>query len=397
MIIRWFLSRNIRKVTSLRRHVKKLLNAQRDLLPGEAVTKLENVLDDARDKIRHADKPTVKAVMEDLENTANRLLKPYPSPFMRENVEVVLVAVVVAMAIRTFFIQPMKIPTGSMQPTLYGITSENIRNKPEVEIPGFFTRWFDKWFYGTSYYHLEAKLDGELTRIDPPETVLPFVKKQVFWVDGTPHTLWFPPDQSDPRYPITRRAGIEIGEFFEKGEDIIRLVMTAGDHLFVDRLTYNFRPPERGEIIIFQTRGVAPNMLPQNTFYIKRLIGMDGDRIRIANDQHVYLNGNRLDASTPHFQLVYSFPAKPKENGYFGHVNGLVGAFLTHSKIAPLFPNEKTVFTVRDDHYFVLGDNTLNSFDSRYWGDFPQEKLVGRSFFVYWPFNKRFGWNSLYY
>jgi signal peptidase I len=39
-----------------------------------------------------------------------------------------------------------------------------------------------------------------------------------------------------------------------------------------------------------------------------------------------------------------------------------------------------------------MGDNTLNSSDSRYWGDFPEEKVIGKSFFVYWPLTERFGW-----
>src|SRR5260370_19843105 len=59
-----------------------------------------------------------------LEKAANKWLKPYPNAAWRENVEVLLVALAVAMAIRTFFIQPFKIPTGSMQPTLFGVASE---------------------------------------------------------------------------------------------------------------------------------------------------------------------------------------------------------------------------------------------------------------------------------
>jgi len=61
--------------------------------------------------------------MENLEKAANKWLKPYPNAGYRENGEVLLVALTVAMGIRTFFLQPFKIPTGSMQPTLYGVTS----------------------------------------------------------------------------------------------------------------------------------------------------------------------------------------------------------------------------------------------------------------------------------
>jgi signal peptidase I len=48
-------------------------------------------------------------------------------------------------------------------------------------------------------------------------------------------------------------------------------------------------------------------------------------------------------------------------------------------------------FQVASNHCFVMGDNTMNSSDSRYWGDFPQEKIIGKSFFVYWPITTRFG------
>jgi signal peptidase I len=47
---------------------------------------------------------------------------------------------------------------------------------------------------------------------------------------------------------------------------------------------------------------------------------------------------------------------------------------------------------VRPDYFFVMGDNTMNSLDSRYWGDFPQSKVLGKAFFIYWPINERFGW-----
>jgi signal peptidase I len=60
--------------------------------------------------------------------------------------------------------------------------------------------------------------------------------------------------------------------------------------------------------------------------------------------------------------------------------------------LAALFPNEMTEFKVSSDHYLVMGDNTMNSSDSRTWGDFPRTNVIGKSFFVYWPFTERFGW-----
>jgi signal peptidase I len=68
--------------------------------------------------------------------------------------------------------------------------------------------------------------------------------------------------------------------------------------------------------------------------------------------------------------------------------------------LAPLFATAESKFIVRPNHYMVMGDNTVNSSDSRIWGDFPRENVIGKSFFVYWPFGSqdgrasRFGWGN---
>jgi len=123
-VIRWFMSSTVRDAAAMRKHVRRMLSAQRDLLPPAAITGVTaaiNALDETLQE-KHAGKIRIK--MEELEFAANKWLKPYPNAAWRENVEVLLVALAVAMAIRTFFIQPFKIPTGSMQPTLFGVTSE---------------------------------------------------------------------------------------------------------------------------------------------------------------------------------------------------------------------------------------------------------------------------------
>ncbi len=78
---------------------------------------------------------------------------------------------------------------------------------------------------------------------------------------------------------------------------------------------------------------------------------------------------------------------------YSGHVNQTLANNygLTYPPIAPLFPDATTVYTVRPGHYMVMGDNTMNSLDSRVWGDFSRTNVIGKNFFVYWPFSERFG------
>jgi signal peptidase I len=130
--------------------------------------------------------------------------------------------------------------------------------------------------------------------------------------------------------------------------------------------------------------------------YIKRLTVLPGERVQIGNDRHMRINGERLDASTPHFENVYGFnpDQPPRESRYSGHLNGVIAQQYNIAPVAPRFPDEETVFTNGPDSYMVFGDNTCNSSDSRTWGTFPAKNIIGKSFFVYWPITSRFGWGN---
>ena len=387
MILQWFLSKTVRQATAMRKHVQKLLDHQRDILSPQAIEAIRTAMEKCRKAVAEgADKAALEKQMEDLEKAANKWLKPYPSAAWRENVEVLLVALAVAMGIRTFFLQPFKIPTGSMQPTLYGVTSENLINEPNVQIPTGLTR-VREWFEGVSYIHLVAENDGPLQSVEPPVRILIFNIWQKVVAAGKTYIIWFPPDYgAPPAGSLEGRAGLHRDQFFHKGEDIVKLKVSAGDHLFVDRITYNFRPPKRGEIIVFETKGIEN--LPQDQFYIKRMVARGGDRVQLADDRHLILNGKRLDASTPHFENVYSFNPKepPLDSHYSGHVN--------FPYLTPYFQGKPDGVVVAPDHFMVMGDNTMNSYDSRAWGDFPANNVIGKSFFVYWPITDRFGWGN---
>src|ERR1043166_1062328 len=143
---RWLSSGTVRQAVSMRKHVRKILDHQRDLLAPKAIGEVESAMRDVDAAIAaKADRAALEKKMEDLEQTANDSLKPYPRATYRENVEVLLVALAVAMAIRTFFLQPFKIPTGSMQPTLWGVTSMNLLNQPDFKIPTGLAR-VREWF-----------------------------------------------------------------------------------------------------------------------------------------------------------------------------------------------------------------------------------------------------------
>jgi len=400
MNLNWFLSRTVRHATHMRKHVWKILSAQRDLLAPQAIAAVTAAMDDVRRVCEgKLDRKALEAQMTSLETVANKWLKPYPNAALRENIEVLLVAVAVAMGIRTFIAQPFKIPTGSMQPTLYGVTSTDLRDQLDFEIPPAWKRYLLYWFTGVGYDHIVARADGELKYVeDSPKKFLLFNLKQTFQVGEETYTVMFPADS------LLRRAGLLDGtRRFKKGDTILKLKSYSGDHLFVDRLTYNFRRPKRGEIIVFETNdieGMSPSQRGQ--FYIKRMVAMGGEKVRIGDDRHLVINGRRLDSSTPHFEGVYSFSPEvaPGDSQFSGHLNDTVARkYLPHS-LAPLFPDENTEFTVPLNHYMVMGDNTVNSYDSRGWGPFPRQNVIGRSFFVYWPIGRqdgrpsRFGWGN---
>ena len=61
-------------------------------------------------------------------------------------------------------------------------------------------------------------------------------------------------------------------------------------------------------------------------------------------------------------------------------------------RMLPEFENESGIFKVRPNHVLTLGDNTMNSSDSRAWGDFERSKIIGRAGFIYWPISERWGW-----
>jgi len=436
MIVKWFLSKTVREAAAEQKHYRRLLAAQRDVLSSQAVEPVQAKLDELTGAMREGHTGRINIKREELQFAADKWLKPYPNAVWRENVEVLLVALAVAMAIRTFFLQPFKIPTGSMQPTLFGVTStpdfgtvnflqrvgadpatvqkaydQQLQAQKALVIPTGWER-VKEAIEGISYVHVVAPCEGKVGKPGIMNKLLIFNLWQTIPIGEQSQTMWLPPDfgESD----VWNRAGLgyNTDKIYHQGEDVVKMRVQAGDHLFVDRLTFNFRKPERGEIAVFETRGIQDSRMDQNQFYIKRLVALPGEQVQIGNDRHLLINGQRLDASTPHFENVYGFDPKkaPKESQYSGHLNNTVAdqyglnvrPFL---QLSPLFEDKDTVYTNQlfedniqtgerraIDSYMVMGDNTCNSFDSRAWGPFPAHNIIGKSFFVYWPLTARFGW-----
>jgi len=124
-----------------------------------------------------------------------------------------------------------------------------------------------------------------------------------------------------------------------------------GDYLLIDELTYHFRAPERGEVVVFK----YPN--DESTYFIKRVIGLPGERVEIKNNEITIWN----DQNTGGLAL--------KEN------------YLPKSIITA---GNETV-ELKSNEYLTLGDNRSYSFDSRSWGPLPSKDIVGLVRLRLWP------------
>ena len=321
-----------------------------------------------------------------------------------EGMETFLLILVVVVVIRTFFLLPSAIPSGSMQPTLYGVTVADRRDDAAFRMPGRWRAWIERFCHGRIYYHVVARAPGRLEAVRPPESrwswlPLPLFRVQRFRVGDAWYRIPAPPGEwaAKSRAGVAdaglflRLAGVDPERVYQTGEVILQAVLQAGDRVLVDRLTYQFRRPRRGEIVVFRPRNVPG--LKTDTFYLKRLVGLPGERIRISDDRRLWINGRPLDPNTPPFRRVFSFHGPPRPGRYAGYLNerqarrywpGLRG-------LSPFFPTGRVERRIPNDAVALLGDNTMESSDSRQWGWVPERDLVGRVLWVYWPCGGRWG------
>jgi len=128
--------------------------------------------------------------------------------------------------------------------------------------------------------------------------------------------------------------------------------LVQGDKLFVNKFIYRFHEPERWDIVVFK----YPED-PKKDF-IKRMIAFEGETVEIR-DGMIHING-RPQTPPDGIREIFYYNQEP-------------------------FGGRSQKITVPDDSYFVLGDNSLSSRDSRYWGFVPKKYMVGKAFFRWWP------------
>lgn len=400
-------------------------NYRRDVIGKENAEKLralieevENLFDDGKTML-----PRFKNACNELEEQMKKCGGTiYPLGFFADNVDVIFVAGILALTLRSFFFQPFQIPTNSMYPSFYGMTP--CVYKEGQDEPSLREKIWRLATKKASNYKLDAKRAGEVfIRINHPsemETnggvffseirpskwlgVLPSREKvYTFKVGGIKEELAIPADFSldsvvQKAYPfmtqndnineyinaISTRAKIvnHDGELYlslgekKAGEHILNFDILGGDMLFVDRVTYNFRKPKVGEPIVFKTgmcQGITAKNggVPDDKYYIKRLVGTGGDTLKIEGST-LMINGKPAEGS-----VAFKYNSE-KSNGYCGY------------KPFAMLENGASV-KIPQNNYYAMGDNSENSWDSRYWGFVPEKAVVGKALVIFYPFTERWG------
>lgn len=144
-----------------------------------------------------------------------------------------------------------------------------------------------------------------------------------------------------------------VGQRTVVSGDSMNDTLYDGDNLIVDKITYRFREPERFDVVVFPFHG------NKKDHYIKRIIGLPGENVRIDKDGVIYINGEKLEESFG--KEVITNPGRAESEIVLG-----------------------------TDEYFVLGDNRNNSSDSRDFmvGNIKRDELIGRAWFKIYPFNE---------
>ena len=398
----FFLPKYVKQGRQFIKDARKILDYKRDIWEADAVRNFEKEIQTLETGCNQRDAQQVEEAAKALNVQCVALLPKVEDAAWRENCEVFLVAIVVALAVRTFFLQPFTIPTGSMQPTLNGILGYPTTEEP----PNMLVRLWDTAIHGRTWINAVARDDESIASVEEVSWLFFFTYTRINTSKG--NTYWI----HAPRDAVTGKLGLSSMFDYKRGQPIVRGYLDTGDHVFVDKISYQFRKPRRGDVFVFNTERLPTNdpgrqrhdsnepndpadfdlpevarladqryvkfdMSAPSQFYIKRLAGTPGDELRV-DPPRLFVNG-QLAEGRP-FERVMS-----AQNGYEGYVNGRPD-FLLRIMRTPDDP-----YTVPPKHYFAMGDNSKNSSDSRDWGPVPQQNIMGRGLFVYWPFGPHWG------
>ena len=443
----FYYRRKLRKIgKSLLEASEKIELYRADVLTKEALnTQLE-----LAEKVRQVAKDRTLEItqVEAMLNQLHEVLvrnggKIYPVTAGTDYTEMVVMAAIVAGSIRSFFLQPFKIPTNSMWPTYNGMNAE-VRS-PDADEPGLPMRVVKKLTQWTSTYVIAAEATGEVgipigmvrtgnnqveyrlhprargldtglfgsgiwkgpadsyevlvgaglqTIVMPADFGFETVLLRTFFPEESKLSL---PRQDEDRWRVVfakaaRDGRIKNGPFgpvlmtgrqAKQGKTLLNFDILTGDMLFVDRVSYNFVDPSRGDTFVFRTNNIRGlddhNGQPSQNYFVKRLAGVPGQKLRVGEKGELYVDGKIVTSPEP---MVLN-SRRAMDQGYFGYLPEAGG----DRYAIPL--NEE--YTVTPGHYFAMGDNSANSFDSRGWGEVPAQDVVGRPLVIVHPFTKHWG------
>jgi signal peptidase I len=402
----------------------KILHYRRDQLTGAQTQELRQKTADLQLKLKQrADAGKLKLGIESLEGLLQQVGGTfYPKSAMVENVEFFLAAAIIVLGIRTYFVQPFKIPTNSMWPSYYGMTPQVFKT-PAAE-PGPLAMGARLLAFGARPHRLDAPADGEvLIPVGGAESRgavhSDIVTGQAWLVIPTKvreYTLLVGEESVKVRVPLDfdfdwlvseaffshgegyspegfhaeLRRRVNTGEFevhvvdgetlrcirtgrrVRTGDRVLSFDVLTGDQLFVDRFSYHFMRPPVGSGFVFRTGnipGIADTYGDQ--YYVKRLVGAPGDTLEIKN-YRLYRDGGPITGAAAFEKNAL------RQGDYVGYRN--IGELAAGKAM-----------TVPSRSFLALGDNSANSADGRYWGYVPEKDVIGRPLFIYYPFSGRWG------
>lgn len=135
------------------------------------------------------------------------------------------------------------------------------------------------------------------------------------------------------------------------------------DHIFVQTCAYWFSTPQRGDVVVFKTDVLDNRLVPPGQYYVKRVAALPGERVEIKSGR-MLINGQPLAGPPPLTGKDFTTPG------------------------GGLFASETNSMTLAEGDFFVVGDNSTNSMDSRHFGPVPRKAIYGKATKIYWPFER---------